>query len=274
MQDLKLYEKKVIYDKEFPAQLLRNDISKKGCYFGYHWHEHIEMHYVLSGEGVIQCNQDHYNMVTGNLVIVNSNELHQGFCTTHALHALVLIFDIEAFSSEMADRRMIFQSLIEKDPVIKEIFLFLLQENKDREIGYKIAMKGKIYELISYLMRNYVVEKLTSRQNTKRNQDLNRLNVVLEYMGNNYMNPITNKELASLINLSEYRFCHLFKEVMEQSPSIYLNQIRLNKAYHLLKQGGLTVAEVSNIVGYSDYNNFGRQFRKLYGESPSKIRNS
>lgn len=274
MQDLKLYEKKVIYDKEFPAQLLQNDISKRGCYFGYHWHEHIELHYVLHGEGIIQCNQEVYKMVTGNLAIVNSNELHQGCCTTYPLHALVLIFDIEAFSTEMADKRLIFQNLIQEDPVIKEIFLSLFQENRDKKIGYKIAMKGKIYELISYLMRNYVAEKLTTRENTKRNRDLNRLNTVLEYVEKNYMNPITNKELASLINLSEYRFCHLFKEVMEQSPSVYLSQIRLNKAYHLLKQGDLTVSEVSNIVGFSDYNNFGRQFRKLYGDAPSKIRNS
>lgn len=272
IQDINLYEKKVIMDKEFPAQLFQNYITKKGVYFDAHWHEHVEMHYILEGKGKFYCNQSQYIASKGTLIIINGNELHEGTCIEPNMDSLVLIFDIESFSSEVKDRRMLFHSMIQGDSKLESLFLALFEEEKKRQIGYKIAMKGKIYELISYLMRYYVVESLTERENTKRNRELNRLNVVLQYMGQFYMNPITNQELAKLINLSEYRFCHLFKEVMEESPTVYLNKIRLKKAYHLLKKGNLTIAEVSDAVGFSDYNNFGRQFRRFYGAAPSKIR--
>ncbi|HBI74382.1 MAG TPA: AraC family transcriptional regulator, partial [Lachnospiraceae bacterium] len=95
----------------------------------------------------------------------------------------------------------------------------------DKKLGYKLAMKGKIYELISYLLRNYVVENQSARENSRRKLNLNRLNMVVQHIQENYSEPITNRELADLIHVSEYRFCHIFKESMGQSPLSYINEV-------------------------------------------------
>ena len=47
MQSLELYEQKIISDPEFPVQMHIDDVNRKGRYFSQHWHEHIELHYVL-----------------------------------------------------------------------------------------------------------------------------------------------------------------------------------------------------------------------------------
>ncbi|HCR41040.1 MAG TPA: AraC family transcriptional regulator, partial [Lachnospiraceae bacterium] len=141
----------------------------------------------------------------------------------------------------------------------------------DKKLGYKLAMKGKIYELISYLLRNYVVENQSARENSRRKLNLNRLNTVVQHIQENYSEPITNRELADLIHVSEYRFCHIFKESMGQSPLSYINEVRLRKAYNLLEQKEMTIAEIATVVGFQDYNNFGRLFRKYYGFAPSKV---
>ena len=84
--------------------------------------------------------------------------------------------------------------------------------------------------------------------------------------------PIGNRELADLIHVSEGRFSHLFKESAGMAPLQYINKVRLEKAANLLKRGDYTVAEVANAVGFSDYNHFGRLFRRAFGCTPLEAR--
>lgn len=271
MRDLSLYEKKIINDEEFPVQMFTNHIRRPGVYFPAHWHEHIELHYVLDGQGVFICNQKPYHVDKGSLFIINSNELHEGTSRGDNMDALVIIFKIDAFSREVADFNAIFQSLIKGDASIRELMEELYREELDKQFGYKLAMKGKIYELITYLLRNYVAENLTDRENLKRTQSLTRLNTVLQYVQDNYTESITIAQLADLIHLSEYRFCHLFKESVGKSPLNYINEVRLKNAHRLLETREMTISEVATTVGFQDYNNFGRLFRKYYGYAPSHV---
>jgi AraC-like DNA-binding protein len=273
MHDLSLYEKKIIRDKEFPVQIFKNQTQKPGLYFLPHWHEHIELHYILTGEGIFYCNQNAINVKEGNLVVINSNELHKGFSNTLNYEALVMIFEMDAFSKEIADGNVIFQSLIQSDDKVTRLVASIYKEENEKEFGYKLAMKGKVYELITYLLRNYVVKSESARDNIRRKRNLNRLNIVMQYIEENYLEPITNQELAELLHVSEYRFCHLFKESLGQSPSNFINEVRLKKAYHLLEQKEMTIAEIAAAVGFQDYNNFGRLFRKYYGFAPSNVWN-
>lgn len=273
MHDLSLYEKKIISDDEFPVQIFTNHIRKPGIYCNSHWHEHLELHYVMEGQGTFYCNQKPFQLEKGNLLIINSNELHEGMSKTKSFEALVIIFEMSSFSKEVANCNVIFQSLIADDTKICELMAEIYQEDKLKQIGYKVAIKGKIYELITYLIRNYVVESLSDKENIKRIQKLQRLNIILQYIQNNYSEPIAIQTLADLIHLSEFRFCHLFKESMGQSPLNYINEVRLKKAHHLLEQKELSVAEIAEAVGFQDYNNFGRLFRKYYGYAPTQIWN-
>lgn len=271
MHDLSLYEKKIIKDEEFPVQMFENHIQKPGTYCNTHWHEHFELHYVLKGQGVFYLNQKPLYVEEGSLVIINSNELHKGVSNSKNFNALVIIFEMDAFSKEIAGCNVIFKSLIEGDSIINEILMSIYKEENEKNLSYKLAMKGKLYELITYLLRNYVAVSLSDRENSSRIKNLSRLNTVLQYIQENYTEQITNKELAELIHLSEFRFCHMFKESMGQSPINYINEVRLKKAYHLLEQKEISVAEIASSVGFQDYNNFGRLFRKYYGYAPSKV---
>ena len=269
---LALYEHKIMPDQDFPVQLLRNHVTKKGYYFTPHWHEYIEMHYVRSGSTVIHCGQKRFTPSAGELVVVNSNELHSGALESAFTDVYVLIFDYSFFAKNSLEDYVIFRHLIPRDEIIGQLFEDIFREDGWREPGYMMAIKGRLYELIVYLLRHYATRRLTSKENARRNRDLMRLNTVLKYIEKNFSQPITPNDLASLINLSEYRFCHLFKEVMNQSPAAYVNEIRLKRARRLLAESDMSVAEVAAYVGFNDYNNFGRQFRRLYGCSPSELR--
>lgn len=57
-----------------------------------------------------------------------------------------------------------------------------------------------------------------------------------------------------------------FKEMLEG--------LRREQAARLLQNAGLTVADVGEVLGYSEAANFGRAFRRWYGQSPSAWRRS
>lgn len=266
-----LYEKKIIKDEEYPLQFIVNVITKPGQYFIMHWHEHIELHYIVKGGSIFYCNQKKIVAKEGSLVVFNSNELHCGVLEEKKMEAIAVVFELSAFSKEVAHTGFVFENLIENDAFIKNKMEEFYFENKEKKIGYKLAARGILYEMITYLMRNHVAVKLSESENSKRNKQLIRLNTVIEYIQQNYNEPICNKTLASLIHLSEDRFNHLFKESMGVSPLNYINNFRLEKAKNLLKIGEYTILEAAMEVGFSDINHFGRLFRKKYGCTPSSI---
>ena len=125
--------------------------------------------------------------------------------------------------------------------------------------------------VIVHLAREYAAEVLTERESDSRKRRLERLNTVLDYIQSNYTKQISNRELADIIHLSEDRFNHLFKESMGMPPLQYMNEVRMKKAMNLLKRKEGTVVEIADSVGFTDYNHFGRQFRRYFGCAPSEI---
>lgn len=271
-QAWELYEQKILKDEEFPIQIHINQVSKKGCYFVPHWHEHIEMHYVLSGKCRIKLDQEEIMAYAGDLVIANSNVLHAGYCDGTAVKELSLIFAIDDLSRELAEKNVIFSSLIQGDGEIDRIMKKLCEENGKQQIGWRQACKGSILELLTCLIRHDATQMLSDSASIKRRRNLERFNTVNRYIEEHYTEPITNAELADLIHLSEDRFNHLFKEIMGMPPLQYINEIRLKKAMHLLRKGEFTATEVADAVGFLDYNHFGRMFRRYFGCTPKEAK--
>jgi|SRR5215831_12851917 len=101
-----------------------------------------------------------------------------------------------------------------------------------------------------------------------------RIDFAASFIRNNYRQRLTLAAMASTVNLSRWRFSHLFKESMGISPERFLTQVRLEKARQLLETEFLTVKEVMNQVGMSDASFFARSFRAAYGLTPGRYRNT
>ena len=83
---------------------------------------------------------------------------------------------------------------------------------------------------------------------------------------------VSLNELAQSLNLSTSRLRHLFKDETGVSPAQYLKLQRMQRAKELLEATFLNVKEVMLQVGVKDKSSFVRDFKKLYGLSPSRYR--
>ncbi|HEY6803460.1 MAG TPA: helix-turn-helix transcriptional regulator [Pyrinomonadaceae bacterium] len=83
----------------------------------------------------------------------------------------------------------------------------------------------------------------------------------------------TPSALAASIRLSESRFRHLFKQETGMTPAQYLKLVRLKKAALLLTTTYNSIKAILIKVGLTSHTHFIRDFRQLYGMSPTEYRN-
>ncbi|MBL8026260.1 MAG: helix-turn-helix transcriptional regulator [Fibrobacteres bacterium] len=93
------------------------------------------------------------------------------------------------------------------------------------------------------------------------------------YLEANFNKPITLDDLSKKANLSKNHFCAIYKKYLKISPIEYLIDLRIEYAKELLKNIDLTMAQISQTVGYEDEFYFSRIFKKRQGISPAKYRN-
>jgi transcriptional regulator GlxA family with amidase domain len=83
---------------------------------------------------------------------------------------------------------------------------------------------------------------------------------------------LTMKQLASWGGMSMRNFDRRFRNATGESPSIYMQKIRIEKAKRLLETSTHTVEEIMSKVGYEDYRSFHRLFRAFTALSPKAYR--
>ena len=103
---------------------------------------------------------------------------------------------------------------------------------------------------------------------TKHN---NYVEFVKEYVAKNYMNEISFLDIAMVAHISRSRLSALFKQEVGCGFPEYLVNFRMKKAKSILKENKVKCVEAANMVGYSDYAQFSKMFKKYIGVSPKKL---
>jgi transcriptional regulator GlxA family with amidase domain len=99
-----------------------------------------------------------------------------------------------------------------------------------------------------------------------------RVSTALELIHCNLHERISIAELARAVNLSRWRFCHLFKTEMSLSPSVYIGTLRMLEAERMLGETFLSVKEIRAELGNLDRTHFSRAFKKYRGLTPAQFR--
>lgn len=86
--------------------------------------------------------------------------------------------------------------------------------------------------------------------------------------------PLTAGEIARKVNMSSSYFSQCFKDIIGQTYTDYLREIRIERAKEYLQNSSKTIQWISEKVGYNDEKYFSRLFRDYVGVLPSDYRKS
>jgi AraC-like DNA-binding protein len=121
-----------------------------------------------------------------------------------------------------------------------------------------ILAKAKDIQLLSG-------DNFTAKLNNKSNA---RINVIHNFVRENYHRKITLKEVSKLVSMSEEPFCRFFKKTFNKSFFTFLNEYKIKLACKLLIESDQHVTEIAFRSGYESLPFFYRQFNKFIGCSP------
>ncbi len=79
-------------------------------------------------------------------------------------------------------------------------------------------------------------------------------------------------DMAKAVNLTAPHLCRLFKAEVGHPPLQYLKQLRMREAVGLLESTFLSVKEVMLKVGFKDESHFVRDFKAIFGVTPTQYR--
>jgi|SRR5690606_14478790 len=103
--------------------------------------------------------------------------------------------------------------------------------------------------------------------------ETDRINVVIDYMMQNYQENIHIDQLADIIGMNKTSFCRYFKSRVHKTCTEFLNEIRISQACKLLINEPMTISEICYAVGYNNISHFNRQFKQITGSSAKVYRN-
>ena len=109
----------------------------------------------------------------------------------------------------------------------------------------------------------------------KQSEDLVPLSKIISYINLHFNEKLCLKMLAEIEYISVSKLCHDFKKYYGCSAFEYIINARLQHAYNLLRNyPDISINDVAVKSGFFDVGYFCRAYRKKYGITPSKDKNS
>ncbi|MEM7107060.1 MAG: ATP-binding protein [Bacteroidota bacterium] len=123
--------------------------------------------------------------------------------------------------------------------------------------------------------RQYIVEHDSKLESSNPLNQIDKIfwKHITGFMNENLSNShLSVDDMSKEMNMSRASFYRKFKSISEDSPGDHLRKVRLIRAKNLLIESELSIAQVSDAVGFQSLSHFRRSFKQEFQKTPSQIR--
>jgi AraC-like DNA-binding protein len=245
-----------------------------------HHHDFYEIYFFIAGDVTYLIEGKAYKLEAGNLVLINSKELHQAVINSEEAYyeRIVLWINrgfLKSLSNEEIDLSLCFEGINKKNVLSADFeqqknIRFILNKLVDLEnykgVGYELLYKAYITELMVH------INNLTFKEDTELGVDIKKSNLIdgiIEYINNHIEEDITVDEIAEQFYLSKFHLSREFKKYTGTTIHRYIVQKKLIEAKELILKE-IPIIDVYKQCGFGDYSNFFRAFKNEYGITPKQ----
>lgn len=95
----------------------------------------------------------------------------------------------------------------------------------------------------------------------------------INYMDGKYNEEITLSDIAAYLNINKSYFCSIFKKETGKTFTQYLNEVRIEKSKHMLREDHASILDIALAVGFNNQNYFNIMFKKYTQSTPLEFKN-
>lgn len=246
---------------------------------GIHYHENIELLFLISGELSVTVEEDTFQLNSGDLIVINSNRNHS-YEGSEDLFIGRFLLSYSKISKLLGDGTILFwcnsamdsnKAYDELRIVISRIFNLFLQDEKGQRNG-RIYMYSLHYRMLSILAGNFLLTDQDMRYGSKRRDQDDRVNEIFSFIRMNYTRNISLKDIADQLYLSETYISKYIKRKCNSSFIELVNTVRLGHAMEDLMYTEGSIMKIAMDNGFASVAAYNKAFKAAYGTTPSEFR--
>lgn len=254
--------------------------TSSGGYHPLHWHDEIEILYPLSGKADIVIDNVRYNLPKRHLLVVESGQIHSSrsndshsmFLCIHMSKARLRDYmpeidtlRIQCLPEDISDVK--FQHYLRLCQGLDHLTRLYIKETPT----FYLEADGIILQIMAKLIKYFSVPASHAFYSPDT-LSVQRMQKIISFVEKHFGEPISLAEAASLLGIGREYFCRFFKENMGISFFQYVNEIRISHVYNDLLHTDLPILEIMERNGFTNQKLFNRNFKELYGCTPSETR--
>ena len=222
------------------------------------------LQYVISGSGIVICDDKIFTVNSGDTFLLPANTNHIYYSTTENHFERIWInfrgtLATALLSTFHLEHQIVFQQTDTK-ALLEEI-----------QLACKTSKNADDYEQTSALAFFKTVQFLAN-QKTETKETSEQLEQIRLYIACHIMENIKLCEIAAHFYISEEHLIRLFKKNYHITPHQYILQSKLRLAMIMLRTTKDSIEEISNRLNFSDPRHFSAQFKKHIGIRPLAYR--
>ncbi|MBP1992482.1 helix-turn-helix transcriptional regulator [Paenibacillus eucommiae] len=249
---------------------------------GVEFHQHLELfeiYFFISGNVHYFIEKQVYPLQYGDLLLLNSSELHKAtFQSNHRYEVIVIHFSPAVIVPLCSDRFDLLACFLNRPPGEQNRMRFSTQQleellliferleayNKPEAAeGSEILYVAAFMELLVFLNRAF-----TSQLHGEEPPPIpGKLSTLLHYIDLHLDQDLSLDTLEHIVFMNRSYLCRLFKKHTGRTIHEHILFKRIARAKALLKAGS-NVTDACQLSGFNDYSNFIRTFKKAVGLPP------
>ncbi|WP_181592737.1 AraC family transcriptional regulator [Paenibacillus sp. YN15] len=257
-----------------------------------HSHDFVELVFVAEGHGEHLFSEQSYPISKGDVFVIPPGAEHdyrvRGAAPLEIFNVLFMpsflaplleslaevtpflhFFYVEPFFRKELDFHAHLKLSLAEEQAVRERLDRLVEEYRTKPLGYRIAIKGLLAELLVYLSRCYGHSAVTSGFHPDENNAIRQLCGFLEA---HYAQPIHLEQVCRMCGMSQTVFTARFKQLTGRTFTEYRNELRVRASLRLLRETAAKIVDVAQEVGVGDVSHFNRLFKSHMGMTPKEYR--
>ena len=248
---------------------------EKGYSDTYRSYEYSRLCTILDGEKHVRVNDsDHFTYGASQFLLLppQSHVYMSMECPTHAL-----VFELSDTLVESVAEHTAMEDHFNYEDLTQDSVLCAQESAAFREVFQKILHllhsggRDKKYildvfahELVYYLMQTKGAHQVLSVM------PCHPVSRAIRFMKQSYASPVSIRQIAGELGMSEAAFSQYFKKVTGLSPKAFLTGIRMEKARELIAIASVTDAAME--LGYDNISHFIALFKEHFGVTPGQYK--